>query len=176
MCVPLRGLPLGIGIFALALLAAGCGGSSGPRARGTSPQVSEALAFSRCMRSHGVPGFPDPGSTGAIPKVALQQLGVGTARFQSAQRGCSHLLPNGGGPSPTALEQSWSDFRAFARCVRRNGISTWPDPTRYPQHPERPTFDLQSAGIDPASPQVTSSARKCLALLHGVNPQHLGAG
>jgi hypothetical protein len=127
------------------------------------------------MRSHGVPGFPDPGSSGAIPKVALQQLGVGSAQFQSAQRACSHLLPNGGRPSPTALQQSWSDFRAFARCMRRNGIATWPDPTRYPQHPERPTFDLQRAGIDPASPQVESRARECLPSLHGVNPQHLGA-
>jgi hypothetical protein len=177
MCVlPLRWLGFCIGTGALALLAAACGGSTGPSATGTSAQVNGALAFSRCMRAHGVPSFPDPASNGAIPKVALQQLGVGTTQFQSAQRACSRLLPNGGQPTATALQQSWSDFRAFARCMRRNGLTTWPGPTPYPQHPDRPTFDLSSVGLDPSSPQVTTGARRCLPLLHGLNPQHLGAG
>jgi hypothetical protein len=172
----LRRLLAGSGIAALAVLAAGCGGSSSPSGTRMSAQVSNALAFSRCMRAHGVPGFPDPASSGAIPKVALQQLGVSSSRFQSAQSACNHLLPNGGQPTPAALQQSWSDFRAFARCMRRHGISSWPDPTPYPRHPERPTFDYESVGIDPSSPPVMRSARACVPLLHGVNPQRLGGG
>jgi hypothetical protein len=174
--VSLRRLLVSVGIAGLALPASGCGASSSPSGTRTSAQVSKTLAFSRCMRAHGVPGFPDPASSGAIPKVALQQLGVSSSRFQSAQNACSHLLPNGGQPTQAALQQSWSDFRAFARCMRRHGISSWPDPTPYPRHPERPTFDLESVGIDPSSPQVTSSARECLPQLHGVNPQRLGGG
>ena len=128
------------------------------------------------MRSDGVPSWPDPNPGGGFPKETPQQLGVSSSRFQAAQSACVHLLPNGGGPTQSALRQSWSDFRAFARCMRSHGIPTWPDPTRYAQHPDRPTFDLQSLGIDPSSPQVGTRIRECEPLLHGNNPQHLGEG
>jgi hypothetical protein len=128
------------------------------------------------MRSHGVPNFPDPGGGGAVPKPSPQQLGVSNSRFQAAQAACRSVLPNGGQPTRAALQQSWSDFRSFARCMRAHGVSTWPDPTRYPQHPERPTFDLQSAGIDPNAPQLTTRLHACVPLLHRVNPQRLGVG
>jgi hypothetical protein len=128
------------------------------------------------MRSHGVPSFADPNGSGALPKETPQQLGVATTQFQAAQSACRHVLPNGGGPTPAALQQSWSDFRSFARCMRRHGVPSWPDPTRYPRHPERPTFELQAVGIDARSPQVTAEIRDCEPLLHGNNPQHLGEG
>jgi hypothetical protein len=127
------------------------------------------------MRSHGVRNFPDPSSNGQIPKKTPQQLGVSSSRYQAAQRACAHLLPNGGsGPSQAALQQSWSDDLKFARCMRSHGVPNWPDPTRYPRHPERPYFNLTAAGIDPASPQIIPEIHACLHLLHGNNPQHLG--
>jgi hypothetical protein len=48
-----------------ALLAAACGSGGPPAAAGTTA-YQKALAYSQCMRSHGVPGFPDPQSNGAI--------------------------------------------------------------------------------------------------------------
>jgi hypothetical protein len=139
--------------------------------------VQTALAYARCMRSHGVPKYPDPTTSGALPKESPQQLGVSNEQFQIAARDCQHLLPNvGGGPTPAALQQSWSDFLKFAQCMRRHGVSNWPDPTRYPAHPERPYFDLQRAGIDPNSPSISTRIHACLPLLHGTNPQHLGGG
>ena len=138
--------------------------------------TQSALAFSRCMRSHGVPNFPDPASSGVIPKETPQQLGVSNSQFQTADRGCQHLLPNGGQPTPGELRQSWSDFLKFAQCMRRHGVSNWPDPSRYPPHPERPYFDLQRAGIDPTAPQLSIKIHACLPLLHGNNPQRLGQG
>jgi hypothetical protein len=141
-----------------------------------SSATHSALAFSRCMRSHGVPNFPDPAGGGVIPKETPQQLGVGGSQFQAAERACQHLLPNGGQPTPSALRQSWSDFLKFARCMRRHGVSNWPDPSRSPPHPERPYFDLQRAGVDPNSPQVSTKLHACLPLLHGNNPHRLGQG
>ena len=84
------------------------GGSTTARASALSQStnVQKALAFSRCMRSHGVPKFPDPNSSGAIPKVSLQQLGVSSTAFQAAQRACQHLLPNSGQSS-----QAWDRWR-----------------------------------------------------------------
>jgi hypothetical protein len=51
-------------LAALALLAAACGGSSSSGAVGSSSPSSSALAgavaYSACIRSHGVPNYPDP--------------------------------------------------------------------------------------------------------------------
>ena len=145
-----------------------------PPALSQSTNTQKALAYSRCMRSHGVSRYPDPASSGAIPKVSAQQLGVSGAQLQAAQRDCQHLVPNGGQPTPAALQQSWTDFLKFAQCMRGHGVSSWPDPTRYPAHPDRPYFDLQRAGIDLNSPQISAKIHGCLPLLHGNNPQHLG--
>jgi hypothetical protein len=160
----------------IAVLAAGCGGArSNPPA--ATAQRQRALAFAECMRSHGAPNYPDPNGSGELVKATPQQLGVSSPRLQTAQSACNHLLPNGGsGPTQAELQQSWSDFRSFARCMRRHGVSSWPDPTRYPQHPERPTFELRSAGIDLNSPRVTTKIHQCVPLLHGNNPQRLGEG
>ena len=113
---------------------------------------------------------------GQLVKETPQQLGVSSSELQTAQRGCIHLLPGGGQPTRAELQQSWHDFLTFARCMRRHGVPNWPDPTRYPQHPERPTFDLQSVGIDPHSHQVNAKIHDCETLLHGINPQRLGEG
>jgi hypothetical protein len=171
-----------IATAALALLAAACSGSPSSTGSGGSPNAggsanSQQLAFSRCVRSRGVLNFPDPTSSGGIPKETPQQLGVTSAQLQSAQSACIHLLPDGGsGPTPAELQQSWSDMANFARCMRSHGVPNWPDPTRYPPHPERPTFNLQSVGIDPNSPQISTKIHECEPLLHGNNPQHLGEG
>src|SRR5919197_4169045 len=94
----------------LVLLATGCGGNS--RAPSLSARQRGALAFSGCMRSSGVPRFPDPARDGRIPKVGLQQLGVGTSQFEAAQRACIRLLPNGGrGPDPDQLQQARDQAR-----------------------------------------------------------------
>ena len=126
------------------------------------------------MRSHGVPNYPDPDSSGELVKETSQQLGVGRSQLQTAQSACQHLLPNGGQPTRAALLQSWTDFLKFARCMRRNGVPNWPDPTRYPRHPERPTFEL--SGVDLNSPQVSARIHECEPLLQANNPQHLGEG
>ena len=127
------------------------------------------------MRSRGVLNFPDPSIGGAFVKETAQQLGVTSSQYQAAQDACARLLPNGdNGPTATELQQSWTDMASFARCMRSHGVTNWPDPTRYPPHPERPTFNLQPVGVDPNSPHITVEIHECEPLLHGNNPQHLG--
>ncbi len=74
-------------------------GSSGRSGSSASPG-SQAVAYSACMRSHGVPNFPDP-------KISTHGNGVkrgdrghpaitGNPHFKSAQQACSKLLPGGG--------------------------------------------------------------------------------
>jgi hypothetical protein len=78
----------------LAFLVCGCGGGGTSSTTSTaSAQAGGELAFSACMRSHGVPTFPDPDSSGQIPKTKVVPL-TGSPQFQVAQRACQRLLPN----------------------------------------------------------------------------------
>ena len=102
------------------LLAAACSGSNAPgvasagssSAGGSSSPSSSAsnstLAFSQCMRSHAVPNFPDPDSSGEIPKETAQQLGVGSSQFQAAQNDCEQLLANSSGETQAQVQQEMS--------------------------------------------------------------------
>ena len=164
----------------LVLLAAACSsgspsssGSGGSSNAGGSPTAPSAVGYSACVRSHGVPNFPDPSSSGQIPKTSAQQLGVSSSQLQVALTACRPLLPSSNQPGPPTraeLQQAWSGTRNFARCMRSHGVSNWPDPTSDPgPHPERPTFTLP-VGIDQNSPQITAKVRECEPLLHGWDP------
>src|ERR1700683_3556785 len=88
-----------IATVVLVLLAA-CSGSpsstgSGGLSAGGSAGSPSAIAYSACMRSQGVPNYPDPDSSGQLPKGDAQQFGVSTSRYQAAQQACQHLLPTG---------------------------------------------------------------------------------
>src|SRR5581483_6696916 len=92
-------------------------------------QQSGALAFAGCMRSNGVPRYPDPDSSGQLVKESLQQLGVSSSRFASAENACRRLAPNGGSPPSSAQEQREKELSLrFAQCVRAHGVPNFPDP------------------------------------------------
>jgi hypothetical protein len=168
----------------LALLTAACGGSpsatgsGGSSNTGGSARIQSAVAFSRCMRSHGVPNFPDPSSSTEIPKETAQQLGVSSSQLQSGLKACQHLLPNTGNSddNPVALHRWWSQMRHFALCMHAHGVPNWPDPSAYSQDPLRPTFNLHAAGIgfhlgaQPGnivnSPQIQAKVRQCESVVH----------
>jgi len=167
----------------LALLAVACGGSPGshvaqlgstttqPAAASSSPNgegspssrslISQPLAFSHCMRSDGVPNFPDPDSSGVWPKSQVE-LAAGNPRFQAATEACGHLLPDGGPgvpPSPAFVQQIRTDMTKFASCMRSRGLPNWPDPTVDDQG--RGNFDTQAAGINTNSPQINAEIHNC---------------
>ena len=151
----------------LAVLAAGCGTSKRTQVA-VAPQTG-VLAFSRCMRAHGVPSFPDPDGSGSLPKSQVAQLAAGAPQFVPAHRTCEHLLPNGGQPSPAQVQQAWNDMRSFARCMRSHGVPDWPDPARTSQQDQRPFFHVPD-NIDPNAPQITTKIRACQRVLHANNP------
>jgi hypothetical protein len=178
-----------IATAALALLAAACGGSPSSTGSGGSPNAGgsansssansqKALAFSRCVRSRGVPNYPDPDSSGAIAKETAQQLGVSSSQLQAALNACQHLLPNAGNidDNPAALNQWWSLMLHFAQCMHSHGVPNWPGPSPYPQDPVRPTFNLQAAdigfhrGAQPGnivnSPQIEAKVQQCDSVVH----------
>jgi hypothetical protein len=158
----------------LSLLATGCGGGGSPgvasitsstTAAKTTSQ-SGALAYSGCMRSHGVPSFPDPGSGGAVTKEAAIKAfkEVSNSQVVAAQSACRDLQPNGGQLSQAQLAQRLSDLLAFARCIRTHGVQNFPDPTSSGQLTHEM---LASAGIDVHQPAVQQAADACVGVTHG---------
>jgi hypothetical protein len=116
----------------LSLMAAGCGGGgSATRSTGTpaNARVAAALALARCLRSHGIPNWPDPDAGGGFDKAKLRQLGVSASRMRRLEDGpCNIEIPAGGQTRPiTSADRA--DYLAAAACMRSHGFPGFPDPT-----------------------------------------------
>lgn len=71
---------------------AGFAGNGSP-----SPQTQAAqLKFVSCMRSHGVPKFPDPQPNGGMIITSGSGVDPNSPAFQSAVKTCRKFLPGGG--------------------------------------------------------------------------------
>jgi hypothetical protein len=162
--------PALVGLVGLSLLASACGSSKGHHvaqlggtatasARETGVSTG-AVAFAQCMRSNGVPNYPDPSSSGVFDKAKLtpQQLGASSSRIQAAQRACQHLLPSGPGstPTPAEREQVRAQAVSFSRCVRSHGVPNFPDPGSDGRIP-----DPATVGIDQGSPTFERANQAC---------------
>ena len=197
---PLR--PLAAALLGLALLA-GCGGSSSSpgvahlsstNSTGNTSSVSggsapespgslerAAIAFAKCMRTSGVPNFPDPSAGGGFLFHASPGV-ISSPTFRAAQAKCHKLMPGAGPPGPGSTTspspQTLARFLSIARCMRRNGVPDFPDPrTSVPSNP----FGSGGAGvisdiegvilifpgtIDQQSPAFTRAAAACAFPLH----------
>jgi hypothetical protein len=178
-----------IATAALAMLVAACrgsaasAGSGGSSNAGGSSSSSSAVGYSHCMRSRGVPNFPDPDSSGQLPKGDAQRFGVSGSQLQAARQACQPLLPNSGeainadsiqqcmmaGDCPQALVQHvLSEERNFARCMHSHGVPNWPDPTIDSQG--RPVFaiSISKDGFDPYSSQIWAKGNRCSRLMPGL--------
>ena len=142
------------------LLAAGCGGSShGPTAATTSSASTSAsttataravttalsgagapsaLAFSECMRSNGVPNFPDPKPGGGF-EFPVGGGNIGSPAFRSAQAKCMKLMPGGAPRSPARRpippQRRWRNWSGSPRACARTASPS----SQTPGHPCRPT-------------------------------------
>ena len=164
---------------AAAILAVGCGGT--PDAAGvaslggttttsgetttTTSKASGGRAFAACMRSHGVPNFPDPGSGGGITINGGSGINPDSPQFQSAQRACQKLLPAGKAPSPAAQAKLQAELLKYSACMRSHGVPNFPDP-QFQGGGARLMIGPNS-GIDPNSPQFKQAQNDCKQDLPG---------
>lgn len=154
---PRLSIALTAGGCAVALAACGSGGK--PATTGGSRAYASFLNFSKCMRSHGVSDFPDPGPGGGI------KLPVGSGSgpdprapaFQAAHQSCKHLLPGGGPPANVPESVKLGELKN-ARCMRAHGVPNFPDPT----FPPGGGVERQlPSGIDLNSPALQAAAKAC---------------
>src|SRR5262245_24244293 len=171
---PLSLIPV-VALAAFSLVAAGCGGGSSPGVATVASSTTTTtttqgglVAFSHCMRSNGVPNFPDPHRIGGRGlKLTIQHLAASNSRYPAARRACDHLLPNRGGGSQETTQQSrtrLADELSFARCMRSHGVTRFPDPTA---QGELSVEMVQAQGIDVHSPAFLRVVQACLPASHG---------
>lgn len=158
-----------IAVAAVALLMAGCGGGSSTATTTATTATAQtgALAFARCMRAHGLPGWPDPTSTGGFDKSTLRQLGYSKSRVRAVeQSACGRFLPADGTPGETVQQQRTrlADELSFARCMRSHGVRQFPDPDA---RGELSIEMVRAQGIDTHSPAILQTVRTCLPASHG---------
>ena len=181
-------------VAALALLAAGCGGggrspgvaslassttaatsttengaASATQNGATSSPLGRLVAYSQCMRSNGVANFPDPQADGGgnFKLTIRRDAEANNPRFQAASRACKHLLPAGRGQDQTAQQYQRAqiaDELSFARCMRRHGLTRFPDPNA---QSGLTVQMVQAQGIDIHSPAALRIAQACLPASHG---------
>jgi hypothetical protein len=150
----------------IAVAPAACGGSGGgPTAAAGLTAYQKALNYAQCMRSHGVPTFPDPDSRGVILTTPKDHLAQGSPVFVAANKACGHFDPST--PlSPAQQRQAAAQALKFTECMRTHGILDFPDPIvnsgGVAFHPP--------AGFKPNSPQLQSAQQACRKLLPGGGP------
>jgi hypothetical protein len=160
------------------LALAACGSSSSPGSDGpknAAKGYSQALAFSKCMREHGVSNFPDPSSSGGsgVQLSITPSSGVNprSPAFQAAQSSCQHLMPGIGKVSAHASAQAKAQLLKTAECMRAHGISGFPDPQTGspPSNPSGYSAVMGTPGgyialpqsINPRSPAFLQAAAAC---------------
>jgi hypothetical protein len=179
---------------ALALaLAAACGGSPGAsgatgvaslRSPGTGSGVEasgsltgsggvyqQELAYSQCMRAHGLADFPDPQiqADGTVARrIEVQQgsdLDPATPRFQAAEKACRSLAPAAPQGQLTQQQaQQQAQALQYARCMRAHGVPTFPDP----DFSHGISFG-DNGTYDPNAPSFQAADHACGSLLSGTS-------
>jgi hypothetical protein len=160
---------------AVAVLATACGG--GAPSSASAPTYAQELALAQCMRSHGVPDFPDPNTSGgyglttsgSIEGAKGSSIDIDSSQAQAAYGDCRHVLP--GAPSISQLEQDVQQGQQrlaralpgllkWEQCVRSHGV---------------PDFSLglggqspapgHSGAVNPNSPRFQAAVTACQHLL-----------
>jgi hypothetical protein len=164
----------GAGSTSSASTVAGGAATTLPSAASTQEQ---ALEFAECMRSHGIADFPDPNSGGGFIFNANPGIMHGP-HFQAAQNACQKYMPPGPGSGPPPSAQAMAQMLKVSQCMRRHGISGFPDPrTSAPPHALSPQgvgviSDIDGvilvfpSTIDEQSPAFMAAAAACRFPLH----------
>lgn len=143
----------------IAALATACGGPGGSAIPGyVNGTPGSPVAFARCMRAHGVPGFPDPSGgqwnfTGVNPNSPQFTHAVGICGGQSPVSAASQQA------------QGLAKGLRFARCMRAHGVRNFSDPVA--GNDSNGSQISSSGGMDPNSPVFQAALRACRSLLPG---------
>jgi hypothetical protein len=158
-------------------------GSPSPKSAGGAPAGGQSstlttggvtVQYAQCMRTHGVPTFPDPNGQG---QVTMTGVNPQSSSFVAAQRTCA-TYAKGGGKPPSAAKQQQAVAQAlkFSECMRSHGITNFPDPqVSSSGGGTRIGISLGGGGkgssnLNPDNPQFQAAQKACQALLPSAPP------
>jgi hypothetical protein len=157
-------------VAAISLIGAGCG-SDTPSDTGTTTAAStaagatksttgedKAVKFAECIRSHGVPHFPDPDARGDF----VFGIDVSPAVWSKAVAACKDLEPPGALSGKRSPKQQSAALR-FAKCVRANGVKDFPDPAN--GQPLIDTTRIPSTNRPGGMTILNAATKKCGSVL-----------
>lgn len=173
----------------VALLAAACAGGSGSPGASGSPGTSSGnsttsnLAYSQCMRAHGITNFPDPDSNGGISINANSGINTDSSQYLAASKACQSKL--GGQQSEAQQIADYSAELRYAHCMQSRGVDV-PDPVAPGSGGGSDTQSNSSPGssgtsggngVNPNSPQYIAANKACEHYLPtGQGPSLGGSG
>jgi hypothetical protein len=148
---------------------AGLNTSSGSGSGGASATIvpggggaAKALKFSECMRSHGVPNFPDPSASGSISINSSSGINPQSKQVQDAQNTCGKLLSLGNqAPSPAQRAQALANALKFSQCMRSHGVTNFPDPQSSGGGAHITLKVNATGGLNPSSPIFQAAQKAC---------------
>ena len=143
-------------------------GSGSPSAATSGGSSSgDLLAYSACMRSHGLKDFPDPSFSGSSGHLTIMvspgsDLNPHSVQFQAAQKSCQSLLPTS---SAAEQAQTRATDLKFAACMRSHSIADFPDPN--PQGGFDITVHGPNSDLNEDNPHYQAALKACLNILPG---------
>jgi hypothetical protein len=145
--------------------ASSSGGQTNPRQAHSQPAVSR---FARCMRSNGLPNFPNDLNFQNVPGI-----NPSSPAFKTAQTACQHLLSANTSPSATPPTHTYAKLLRLSICLREHGYPSIPKPRPDPAPSHSSRYDtLYGEGdywigipksIDAHGPAFLRTARACHA-------------
>jgi hypothetical protein len=119
----------------------------------------KSLKYAQCMRTHGVPNFPDPTADGSF---SLTGINPRSQQVQNAQNICGKLLSLGRQtPSPAQQAQALASALKFSQCMRSHGVTNFPDPQSSGGGIRISLKASASGGLDPSSPIFQAAQKAC---------------
>src|SRR5215472_2926655 len=124
------------------------GTSQGVTAQGgTAQSVTVLRELARCIRGHGMPGWPDPvinpltGGADFPPNAPRVPVSI-----QHACQSIANRLPPDAQATQPPSAVGMQGLLRFARCLRSHGIPNWPDPNALGEFPMTTQLIIQFKG------------------------------
>jgi len=126
------------------------------------------VAYAQCMRANGLADFPDPDQNGQIKVGGGGKAGgldPNSPQFKAAAEKCKQYQGKAIDPNKGQQADPWPADKklAYAKCMRENGLPSFPDPDdtgRFPQlgsgkqiNPESPEFKKADKTCSSYKPQ-----------------------
>lgn len=182
---------------------AACGGSSPSSKNASVRHSSDAgtrVRLAECMRTHGVPNFPDLPSNGAFGvsqgssaskgsgngpnsiSIDGRTLDASAPAFQRAMQQCQRYAPQGPVLNSAQLASLKQGALKMAKCMRSHGVPNFADPTvglAPGGHGIAVRMGLGNTGgsqarLNPASPAFQHAMQICQPLMRASLKQRTG--